>query len=144
VWFAAYGNSIVHWAATLSISVFLPFFACHIYSRETARTFCILSQTPAWNSVEKIFIVRGEKRENSFVNRRRMILIARAYYLRFIAFPARISKGMTFRKITSLDNVDDFIGCEEKKISLCCFITPSDEYLCKTLLHATITLCLSM
>ena len=26
MWFAAYGNSIVHWAATLSISVFLPFF----------------------------------------------------------------------------------------------------------------------
>jgi len=100
-------------------------FACHIYPRETARTFCILSQTFAWNSVEKIFIVREETEK---------ILLSMtsndpysARLLRSIAFLTGVLKDMTFRKIISSDDVDSFIGCEDKKTSLCFFITPDDE-----------------
>lgn len=51
-----------------------------------------------------------------------------ARLVRFIAFPAGISKAesMTFRKITSLD--DGFIGHWGRKTPLCCFITSSDVH----------------
>jgi len=75
--------------------------------------------------VEKIFIVREETEK---------ILLSMmsndpysARLLRSIASLAGVPKDMTFRKIISSDDVDSFIGCEDKKISLCFFITSDDE-----------------